>query len=176
MDIALQLKEIGVEYLRGGAFKPRTTPDTFQGLGKEGLELLAMAKEKTGQKIVTEVMGTEEINMISDYADILQIGSRNMHNYDLLKKVLGLDFDYILIDRTPFCADDRDRLCVQKVPPVIFKASYPAWIFSTSRFKDFFNEYEIVTEFTGFESKAGYGYDFKGFIIKIEKAPGNAQV
>lgn len=85
--IARAVKDAGANYLRGGAYKPRTFPKSFQGLGKKGLEYLAQAKQETGLKIVTEVMGSEEIDLISDYADILQIGSRNMDNYDLLKKV-----------------------------------------------------------------------------------------
>lgn len=85
--IAEKLKEMGVEYLRGGAFKPRTNPDSFQGLGKKGLEILKKVKKKTGLKIVTEVIGSEDILTVSVYADVLQIGSRNMQNYDLLKKI-----------------------------------------------------------------------------------------
>ncbi|MEA3378186.1 MAG: N-acetylneuraminate synthase family protein [Nanoarchaeota archaeon] len=87
LSIAKKLKSLGIEYLRGGAFKPRTEPESFQGLGEKGLKILKEVKEKTGMKIVTEVMGPEEIELVMQYADILQIGSRNMHNYDLLKKI-----------------------------------------------------------------------------------------
>jgi 3-deoxy-7-phosphoheptulonate synthase len=71
--------------LRGGAFKPRTSPYSFQGLGKQGLELLAKAREETGLLIVTEAMDAEGIDLIARYGDIIQIGARNMQNYSLLK-------------------------------------------------------------------------------------------
>ena len=73
--------------LRGGAFKPRTSPYSFQGLGEEGLKILAKAREETGLPVVTEVMDTHEVDLVCRYADILQIGTRNMQNYALLKKV-----------------------------------------------------------------------------------------
>ena len=81
------VKEAGAQILRGGAFKPRSNPYSFQGLGKEGLELLALAREETGLPIITEVMSTEEVELVEAYADILQIGARNMQNFPLLKKV-----------------------------------------------------------------------------------------
>lgn len=87
LGIAGKLKGLGVEFLRGGAFKPRTSPNSFQGLENRGLEYLKLAKEKTGLKIVTEIMGPEEIGAVSEVADILQVGSRSMDNYDLLKKI-----------------------------------------------------------------------------------------
>jgi 3-deoxy-7-phosphoheptulonate synthase len=77
----------GVRLLRGGAFKPRTSPYSFQGLGKPGLELLAEARELTGLFIVTEVLDPRDVELVSGYADVLQIGSRNMHNYPLLREV-----------------------------------------------------------------------------------------
>jgi len=75
--------------LRAGtsAFKPRTSPYSFQGLGKEGLELLAEARECTGLKVVTEVVAPEDVDLVAEYADVLQIGARNMHNYRLLSAV-----------------------------------------------------------------------------------------
>jgi 3-deoxy-7-phosphoheptulonate synthase len=73
--------------LRGGAFKPRTLPYSFQGLGEEGLKLLAEARDETGLPIVTEVMAPEDVELVESYTDVLQIGSRNMQNYPLLKKV-----------------------------------------------------------------------------------------
>ncbi len=76
----------GVTVLRGGAFKPRTSPYAFQGLGEEGLEILAEAREETGLKIVTEVMTPARVEIVAKYADILQIGARNMQNYDLLRE------------------------------------------------------------------------------------------
>jgi len=87
LSIAKELIKLNVDYFRGGAFKPRTSPTSFQGLGQEGLEILRKIKQETGLSIVTEVMGVEEINDVAKIADILQIGSRNMQNFDLLKKI-----------------------------------------------------------------------------------------
>jgi len=81
------VKDAGAQILRGGAFKPRTLPYSFQGLGKEGLELLALARKETGLPIITEVMSTEDVELVEAYTDILQIGARNMQNFSLLKKV-----------------------------------------------------------------------------------------
>lgn len=85
--LAHQVKAAGARLLRGGAFKPRTSPYSFQGLGEEGLRILARAREETGLPIVTEVMDTHEVDLVCKYADILQVGTRNMQNYALLKKV-----------------------------------------------------------------------------------------
>jgi 3-deoxy-7-phosphoheptulonate synthase len=87
LDAARAVKEAGAKVLRGGAFKPRTSPYSFQGLGAEGLKLLAAAREETGLPIVTEVMAPEMVPLVSTYADILQIGARNMQNYALLHAV-----------------------------------------------------------------------------------------
>lgn len=84
IDVARNVKEQGATALRGGAFKPRTNPYDFQGLGEEGLKLLAKAREETGLAIVTEVMSIDQVNLVADYADVLQIGTRNMHNFNLL--------------------------------------------------------------------------------------------
>ena len=81
------VKKAGASFLRGGAFKPRTSPYAFQGLKEEGLKLLAEARDETGLRIVTEVKGTETLDMVSAYSDILQIGARNMQNYPLLEAV-----------------------------------------------------------------------------------------
>lgn len=94
--IAKKLKALGIEYLRGGAFKPRTNPNSFQGLGEEGIIYLLEAKRLTGMKIVTEIMSIEELNKYGEYIDIIQIGTRNMYNYDLLKEVGKLDKPIIL--------------------------------------------------------------------------------
>jgi 3-deoxy-7-phosphoheptulonate synthase len=80
-------KKCGANLLRGGAYKPRTSPYSFQGLGIEGLKLLQKAKEVTGLPIVTEVMEVSEVEIVAEYADVLQIGTRNMQNYRLLKAV-----------------------------------------------------------------------------------------
>lgn len=86
MDIAARLREMGATVLRGGAFKPRTSPYSFQGLGVEGLELLARAREATGMAIVTEAIDVESAELVAEYADIVQIGARNMQHYPLLRK------------------------------------------------------------------------------------------
>ncbi len=77
----------GAKVLRGGAFKPRTSPYSFQGLGEEGLKILKMASEKTGLAIVTEVMSPQTVDLVAAYADIMQVGARNMQNYPLLEAV-----------------------------------------------------------------------------------------
>ncbi len=87
IETANEVKKAGAKILRGGAFKPRTSPYSFQGLGEEGLKLLNQAKEETGLPIITEVMDTRNVELVRKYADILQIGARNMQNYDLLKEV-----------------------------------------------------------------------------------------
>jgi len=84
---AMIAKKYGANLLRGGAYKPRTSPYTFQGLGLEGLKLLQKVKEVTGLPIVTEVMEVNEVEIVAEYADVLQIGTRNMQNYRLLKAV-----------------------------------------------------------------------------------------
>ncbi len=87
LETARRLSAMGVSILRGGAFKPRTSPYAFQGLGEEGLKILAEAREMTGMKVVTEVMSPERVELVARYADLLQIGARNMQNFDLLKEV-----------------------------------------------------------------------------------------
>ncbi|MEI6511847.1 MAG: 3-deoxy-7-phosphoheptulonate synthase [bacterium] len=87
LDTAKAIKKAGATILRGGAYKPCTSPYSFQGLGKEGLEMLAAAGKETGLKIITEVMDPRNVEMVAEYTDILQIGTRNMQNYDLLKEV-----------------------------------------------------------------------------------------
>jgi 3-deoxy-7-phosphoheptulonate synthase len=87
IEIALQVKAAGATLLRGGAFKPRTSPYSFQGLGELGLQHLADAREVTGLPVVTEVMEPDQVELVAHYADMLQIGSRNMANFPLLKRV-----------------------------------------------------------------------------------------
>lgn len=96
IGVARQLRKIGVNVLRGGAFKPRTCPDSFQGLGEEGLKLLAKARDATGMAIITEVMDMDELPLVAEYADILQIGSRNSQNFSLLKKISRYDKPVLL--------------------------------------------------------------------------------
>ncbi len=93
---ARQVKEAGGHILRGGAFKPRTSPYSFQGLKEEGLKLLDQAREETGLKVVTEVMDPREVELVAKYADILQVGARNMQNYPLLREVGKVDKPVLL--------------------------------------------------------------------------------
>ena len=87
LEIAETVRKGGANILRGGAFKPRTSPYSFQGLEEKGLRLLAEAKERTGLKIVTEVMDSHNVELVAEYADILQVGARNMQNFALLKSI-----------------------------------------------------------------------------------------
>ena len=84
---AVAVKKAGASFLRGGAYKPRTSPYEFQGLREEGLKLLALARERTGLKVITEVMSTETVPLVAEYADVLQVGARNMQNYALLERL-----------------------------------------------------------------------------------------
>ena len=97
-DVAKAVKEAGANMLRGGAFKPRTSPYSFQGLGLEGLEMLCRAKEETGLPIVTELMSGEYLDIFDEKVDLIQIGARNMQNFDLLKQ-LGRTKRPILLKR-----------------------------------------------------------------------------
>ena len=114
--IAKQLKEIGVDYLRGGAFKPRTNPESFQGLGDIGIEYLLKAKEETGLPVITELMTIEQVRKYADKIDIIQIGSRNMYNYELLKE-LSKYSQKVLLKRG-------------------FSATYNEWIFAAKYIND----------------------------------------
>ncbi len=87
LEIAHAVREAGATVLRGGAFKPRTSPYSFQGMGEEGLEILAEARAATGLGIVTEVVSPDQVDLIAKYTDMFQIGARNMQNYPLLHKV-----------------------------------------------------------------------------------------
>tara|TARA_Y100000590_G_scaffold167706_1_gene191898 strand:+ start:8251 stop:9270 length:1020 start_codon:yes stop_codon:yes gene_type:complete len=86
LDSAIQLKNMGASLLRGGAFKPRTSPYSWQGLGLEGLKMLTKAKEETGLAIVTEALDPDGVDLVAEYADIVQVGARNMQNYPLLRR------------------------------------------------------------------------------------------
>jgi 3-deoxy-7-phosphoheptulonate synthase len=87
LETAHAVKAAGARILRGGAWKPRTSPYEFQGLREEGLKLLALAREETGLKVITEVMSTDTVDLVASYADILQVGARNMQNYALLERL-----------------------------------------------------------------------------------------
>ncbi len=102
LDSARKVKAAGANLLRGGAFKPRTSPYSFQGLERKGLELLAKARWETGLPIVTEVLSPEDVDLVAEYADVLQVGARNMQNFALLKK-LGKVSRPILLKRGMMC-------------------------------------------------------------------------
>ena len=87
LDTARAVKAAGADMLRGGAFKPRTSPYSFQGLGIQGLKILEKAKQETGLPIVTEVVDPRDVSWVAEFADVLQIGTRNMQNFSLLKEV-----------------------------------------------------------------------------------------
>ncbi|MEE9248304.1 MAG: 3-deoxy-7-phosphoheptulonate synthase [Dehalococcoidia bacterium] len=96
METAQAVKEAGAHILRGGAYKPRTSPYSFRGLGEDGLEMLAEAREKTGLPIITEVLTPADVGLVSQYADVLQIGARNMQNFILLDEVGKVDVPVML--------------------------------------------------------------------------------
>ena len=100
LRVAEAASEMGCHFLRGGAFKPRTSPYDFQGLEEKGLQYLAQAREKTGLLVVTEVMDTMDISLLCQYADVLQVGARNMQNFKLLK-ALGRIKKPVMIKRGP---------------------------------------------------------------------------
>ena len=114
MDIARSVKESGATMLRGGAFKPRTSPYSFQGLGKEGLKLLAAAREETGLPIVTELMDPDDIELLEEYADVLQIGARNSQNYALLKLV-GKSKKAVLLKRGMSTTINEFLMCAEYI-------------------------------------------------------------
>lgn len=114
MKAAHGVKAAGATALRGGAFKPRTSPYSFQGLKEEGLKLLAKAREATGLAIVTEVLATEDVGLVADYADVLQIGARNMQNYRLLEAV-GKTSRAVLLKRGPSATMEEFLLAAEYV-------------------------------------------------------------
>ncbi len=100
ISTAHAVKKAGASLLRGGAYKPRTSPYDFQGLGEEALKILREASEETGLPVVTEVMGTEDVELICEYADMLQVGARNMQNFNLLRKLATVRKP-VLLKRAP---------------------------------------------------------------------------
>ena len=115
--IAKKLKELGVDYLRGGCFKPRTNPDSFQGLGEEGIRYLLDAKKETGLPIVTELLTIEQVKKYGHLIDIIQIGSRNMFNYELLKEV-GKCNKPVLLKRG-MCATYKEWINILQIMEII---------------------------------------------------------
>jgi 3-deoxy-7-phosphoheptulonate synthase len=114
LEIARLVKEAGAQGLRGGAFKPRTSPYSFQGLKEKGLEMLALAREETGLAVVTEVMAPEHVPMVARYADVLQVGARNMQNYPLLEAVGECKLP-ILLKRGPSATMDEFLLAAEYI-------------------------------------------------------------
>jgi 3-deoxy-7-phosphoheptulonate synthase len=98
MEIAEIIASCGVQFFRGGAFKPRSSPYSFQGLGEEGLKILAEVRERFGMRIVTEVLDTETADMVEEYTDVLQVGARNMQNFSLLRR-MGLARKPVMLKR-----------------------------------------------------------------------------
>lgn len=136
-----------IDILRGGAFKPRTSPESFQGLGEEGLKILKKVSDKFDIPFVTEVMDTREVGLVSSYADILQIGARNMQNYPLLKEV-GKTKKPVLLKR---------GLC----------STIKEWIFASKYITKEGNEEIILCErgIRTFEEKTRFTLDLAGALI-----------
>src|SRR6185503_12728180 len=111
---AKAVKAAGATALRGGAFKPRTSPYSFQGLKKQGLEFLATARAETGLAVVTEVMSTDEVELVAEYCDVLQVGARNMQNYRLLEAV-GKTPRPVLLKRGPSATMDEFLLAAEYI-------------------------------------------------------------
>lgn len=114
LDAARKVKAAGAKGLRGGAFKPRTSPYAFQGMKEEGLKLLAQAREETGLAVVTEVMTPHHVELVAKYADVLQIGARNMQNYHLLQAV-GEVRKPVLLKRGPSATIEEFLLAAEYV-------------------------------------------------------------
>jgi 3-deoxy-7-phosphoheptulonate synthase len=111
---AQEVKAAGANMLRGGAFKPRTSPYSFQGLGIKGLKILAKAREETGLPVVTEVVDTRDAGWVSEYADVLQVGARNMQNFSLLKEV-GKIGKPVLLKRGMYSTLDEWLNCAEYI-------------------------------------------------------------
>ncbi|MFN3151041.1 3-deoxy-7-phosphoheptulonate synthase [Bremerella sp.] len=111
---ARAVKAAGATALRGGAFKPRTSPYSFQGLKEDGLKMLATAREETGLAVVTEVVASEDVQLVAKYADVLQIGARNMQNYRLLEEVGRVD-RAVLLKRGPSATIDELLLAAEYI-------------------------------------------------------------
>jgi 3-deoxy-7-phosphoheptulonate synthase len=114
LEVARQVREAGANLLRGGAFKPRTSPYSFQGLEQEGLKLLAKARHETGLPVVTEILSPEDVELVTEYVDMLQVGARNMQNFSLLKK-LGKIQHPILLKRGMMCTVKEALMCAEYI-------------------------------------------------------------
>jgi 3-deoxy-7-phosphoheptulonate synthase len=114
VQTAREVKKAGATALRGGAFKPRTSPYSFQGLKEDGLKMLATARQETGLAVVTEVVAPEDVPLVAEYADVLQIGARNMQNYRLLEAVGGAG-RAVLLKRGPSATLDELLLAAEYI-------------------------------------------------------------
>jgi len=114
LELAHFVKEAGASGLRGGAFKPRTSPYSFQGLKEKGLQMLAEARQQTGLAVVTEVMAPEHVPLVARYADVLQVGARNMQNYPLLEAVGESELP-VLLKRGPSATMDEFLLAAEYI-------------------------------------------------------------
>ncbi|MFA5852137.1 MAG: 3-deoxy-7-phosphoheptulonate synthase [Spirochaetales bacterium] len=114
IETAIAVKKAGAQMLRGGAFKPRTSPYAFQGLGLKGLKILDKAKKETGLPIVTEVVDTRDVSWVGEYADVLQIGARNMQNFSLLREV-GKSGKPILLKRGMYSTLEEWLNCAEYI-------------------------------------------------------------
>lgn len=114
IETAIAVKKAGANMLRGGAFKPRTSPYAFQGLGLKGLKILDKAKKETGLPIVTEVVDTRDVSWVGEYADVLQIGARNMQNFSLLREV-GKSGKPILLKRGMYSTLEEWLNCAEYI-------------------------------------------------------------
>ena len=114
LETARAVKAAGATALRGGAFKPRTSPYSFQGMKEEGLKLLAAARDETNLAVFTEVMATEDVDLVAKYADVLQVGARNMQNYRLLEAV-GKSGKPVLLKRGPSATMDEFLLAAEYI-------------------------------------------------------------
>ena len=114
LSIAKVAKECGAKMLRGGAFKPRTGPRTFEGLGKLGLEFLASARKETGLAVVTEIMDTRDLDLICEFSDMLQVGARNMQNFSLLNEI-GKTNKPVLLKRGLSATIDEWLLAAERI-------------------------------------------------------------
>ncbi len=114
VEVARSVAAAGANVLRGGAFKPRTSPYAFQGLGLKALKILAKAREATGLPVVTEVLDTRDVSWVSEYADMLQVGARNMQNFSLLKEV-GKSQRPVLLKRGMYSTIDEWLNCAEYI-------------------------------------------------------------
>jgi len=114
LQVAVAAKEMGCQFLRGGAFKPRTSPYDFDGLGEKALKYLAKAKVETGLLIVTELMDASDLDLVCEYADVIQIGARNMQNFRLLKAV-GQCHKPVVLKRGPACTIKEFLLAAEHI-------------------------------------------------------------